>query len=119
MNKLITQINFTTDQVPGEPFLISSLQKRLAFSLKDKVVKRGKLLLFKRVSFHIQISLLTDKNIKENFEIPIPFRVESHEKEGLMYYDYRLESLNTSVFPIIPEKVSSSYFNRILEVSVI
>jgi len=106
------------DQVPGEPFLLTCLQKQVVFSIGDKVVKKGRLILFRRIHYYIQISLMSDKNVRENFEIPIPFRVENHKEEGLMYFDYRLKSLNVKTLPKIPEKVSSSYFNKILELSV-
>ena len=107
----------TLDQVPGEPFLIKCLQKQLLFTLGDRIIKKGKLLLFRRVHYYIQISLATDKTTRENFEIPIPFRVENYDEENLLYFDYRLKSLNIQNLPDIPLKVSSSYFNKILEIS--
>ena len=104
------------DQVPGEPFFVSCLQKNMNFSINNKVIKKGKLLLFRRVHYYIQIALMTDKNVRENFEIPIPFKVEDYSEEGLLYFDYRLDSLQVESLPIIPDKVSSIYFNRILEI---
>ena len=104
------------DQVPGEPFLVSCLQKHLNFSINGKTIKKGKLILFRRVHYYVQIALMTDKNVRENFEIPIPFKVENYLDEGLLYFDYRLNSLETEELPIIPEKVSSIYFNKILEI---
>jgi hypothetical protein len=108
-----------TETIPGEQFLINCLQKNISFSISDKVIKKGKLLLFRKIHYYIQIALQTEKNQKENFEIPIPFAIESYEDEGLMYMDYRMASLNVSNIPPIPSKVSSSYFNKILEISVI
>jgi hypothetical protein len=104
------------DQVPGEPFLVSCLQKNLNFSINGKLIKKGKLILFRRIHYYVQIALITDRNVRENFEIPIPFKVENYLEEGLLYFDYRLKSLETECLPIIPEKVPSMYFNKILEI---
>jgi hypothetical protein len=106
------------EQVPGEPFLLTCLQKQIVFAIGDKIIKKGRLILFRRVHYYIQISLMNEKNIRENFEIPIPFRVENYKEEGLLYFDYRLQSLNVKSLPRIPEKISSTYFNKILELSV-
>ena len=118
MNKLLASTTINLDELPGESFLLSCLQKQVYFSVGGKNVKKGKLLLFRRVHYFIQISLMSDKNVRENFEIPIPFKVEQYAEDGLMYFDYRITSLNIKNFPKIPEKVSSTYFNRILEMSV-
>ena len=115
---LIPPSNITLDQVPGETFLLQCLQKQLEFSINSRVVKRGRLLLFRRVHYFIQIALHTDKNTRENVDIPIPFKVENYSEDGLMYFDYRLRSLNVEDLPPIPEKVSSIYFDKILEIQV-
>ena len=106
------------EQVPGETFLVNCLQKPIAFSINNKIVKRGKLLLFRRVHYFVQIVLNTDKNVRENFEIPIPFKVEKYTDDGLMYFDYRITSLNLMDKLLLPNKVSSMYYNKILELSV-
>lgn len=107
-----------TSQSFGEGFFTKNLQQQLSFSINTKTVKKGRLLLFRRNHFFIQITLMSFKNEKESFEIPFPFKVETHEGEGLMYFDYRLGSLNTISTLIVPKKISSSYFNKILEIQV-
>ena len=76
------------DHVPGEHFLVKWLQEQVVFDLNGKIVKQGRLLLFRRVHYYIQIALLNPKNVRENFEIPIPFRVEYHDQDKLLYFDY-------------------------------
>lgn len=107
------------DQVPGESFLFSCLQKNVNFSINNKTIKRGRLLLFRRFHYFIQIALLTERGTRENFDIPIPFKVEDYLEEGLLYFDYRLSSLEVQSVPLLKEKVSSIYFDRILEMQVI
>lgn len=105
--------------VPGEEFLVSWLQKPVAFSIKNKTIKKGRLLLFRRAHYFVQIAIQTSKNTRENFDVPIPFAIEHHEEEGLLYFDYRLDSLNVSALPKMPDKISSIYFNNILEIQTV
>lgn len=107
------------DQIPGEQFLVHCLQKNVSFAINNRPIKRGRLLLFKQFHYFIQISLLTEKGTKENFDVPIPFKVEDYLDEGLLYFDYRIKSLEVENLPIISEKVSSIYFDKILEIQVI
>lgn len=108
----------TLDQVPGEQFLVECLQKNMVFLVNNRVVKKGKLLLFRRAHYFIQFAIQTEKGVRENFDVPIPFNVEDYSDEGLMYFDYRLDSLEVEALPKIPEKVTSIYFNKILEIQV-
>lgn len=107
------------DQIPGEHYLLQCLQKNVSFSINNRAIKRGRLLLFRRFHYFIQIALLTEKGTRENFDVPIPFKIENHLDEGLLYFDYRLVSLEVESIPIIKEKVSSIYFDKILEIQII
>lgn len=109
----------TLEQIPGEIFLRKCLQKNISFSLNNKSIKRGRLLLFKRFHYFVQMTLMMEKGSQENLDIPIPFKVEHYEEEGLMYFDYRLRSLEVENVPLIKDRVSSIYFDRILEVQII
>lgn len=105
------------EQIPSEPFLMSCLQEIVTFTIGDKILKRGRLLLFKRAHYFIHFSLMTEKNTRENLEIPIPFNIEDYSDEGLIYFDYRLNSLKVKNLPPIPEKINSLYLDKILEIS--
>ena len=111
--------DFISCEIPGEPFLIKSLQQQVKFSINNRIIKQGKLLLFCKAHYYIQFSIATDKSARENFEVPFPFQVEIHEAEGLMYFDYRLCSLGTSVIPSPRKKISSSYYDKILEMQLV
>lgn len=107
------------DQIPGEQFLVQCLQKSVCFSINNRAIKRGRLLLFKRFHYFIQMALLTEKGTRENFDVPIPFKIEDYLEDGLIYFDYRLNSLEVDTLPIITEKVSSIYFDKILEIQIV
>ena len=107
------------DHIPGEAFLIDCLQKNIGLVVNGKNIKRGRLLLFKRFHFFIQLTLCTEKGTKENIDVPIPFNIEEHLDEGLLYFDYRLPSLKVSSLPNFIGKVSSVYYDNILEICVV
>jgi hypothetical protein len=120
-------VNTYVDSYPGEMFFTSSLQNNLIFTLGKKVVKQGRLILFKQAHFYIQLSLLSNKNVKEVLEIPIPFYIENYPHEKLIYFDYRFRALagndtsisqrlqNVTIKNINP----SQYYNKILEIKTI
>ena len=120
-------VNTYVDSYPGEMFFTSSLQNNLIFTLGKKVVKQGRLILFKQAHFYIQLSLLSNKNVKEILEIPIPFYIENYPHEKLIYFDYRFRALagndtsisqrlqNVTIKNINP----SQYYNKILEIKTI
>lgn len=112
------------EELPGETFLTRHLQSSIKFTLGEKVIKQGRLVLFKRAHYYLHITLITDKNNKESFEIPIPFRVEEYYHEGLAFFDYRLQGLlglkselNERLFRVkIKNTNPSQYYNKILEI---
>lgn len=110
---------FSLTSAPNEQALVTFLQKPINFYLNNKLIKCGRLILFRKVHYSIQISILNNKQSnKENFEIPIPFNVEFHEEENLLYFDYRISSLKVESLPTIYKRPSSNYFDKILEISL-
>lgn len=69
------------------------LQKNLSFELNNKTYKEGKLIIFYQRNFYLTFVLDTPKKKKEKVEIPIPFDVELHEDDDLIYFDYRIKTL--------------------------
>jgi hypothetical protein len=112
------------EEIPGEGFLTRALQTPIKFILGQKIIKQGRLVLFKRAHYYLHITLLTSKSNKESFEIPIPFRVEEYTHEGLAYFDYRLqglvgldEELNNRLSKVKIKNINpSQYYNKILEI---
>jgi hypothetical protein len=112
------------EEIPGEKFLTRYLQAPIKFILGQKIIKQGRLVIFKRTHYYLHITLLTIKNNKESFEIPIPFRVEEYPYEGLAYFDYRVQSLsgldeklNERLSKIKIKNINpSQYHNKILEI---
>jgi hypothetical protein len=70
------------------------LQKNITLEFKDKIYKQGKLLIFHQKNFYLTFILDSIKKKNEKVEIPIPFEIESHTEEGLIYFDYRIKTLS-------------------------
>lgn len=112
--------------VPNEELFISALQRNLSITLGNKIIKKGKLMLYKKQHYNIQLTLVNSKLNRENFEIPIPFSVEFHSDENLIFLDYRINTLtgndtqmetflrNHRVKGIEP----SQYFDKILTIKI-
>jgi hypothetical protein len=115
------------DTIPGELPLAENLQRLMMFTLGTKTIKQGRLILFKRAHYCLHITLQNNKGVAENFEIPIPFKVEYHRSQGLCYFDYRIKTLTKrdtkkedSAKKMFIKNVSpSQYYNKILELTIL
>jgi hypothetical protein len=89
------------------------LQKNITLSLNGKPHKSGKFLLYSFSDFFIEIDIDTKNKIKK-IPVPLPFHVEHYENEGLVFFDYRLQSLSKQ--NIIKRSSKSKFYNTILEI---
>jgi hypothetical protein len=92
------------------------LQKDITIDIKNKKYKQGKLLLFYQRNFYLTFVMDTEKKSKEKIEIPIPYDVEMHEEDNLVYFDYRIKTLakhapeiETNLI-VYPKKISGNKF---------
>lgn len=76
-----------------EDALTHFLQKKISFEVDGRVFKTGKLILFSSKYFFICFTLKTDKKSRDKLEIPIPFSIEHHAEDNLIYFDYRVDTL--------------------------
>jgi hypothetical protein len=120
---MINVSNIYLEQLPYEDFFTKNLQSNLSFDLGNKTIRKGRLIIFKKSHFFIQISILSFKNLYETFEVPIPFNVEIYPDENLIYFDYRIKTLvgrNEDLNDLITSQINknnySHYLNKILEI---
>lgn len=118
MNDFIPAL-ITLEEVPGEPFFLECLQKHIVVTLENRLLRKGRLMLFNRSNYFIQLSLINDRGNRENLEVPIPFNIEYHREEGLMYFDYRISALRTDAIPRYEGKSPSNFFNKIVEIQAV
>lgn len=97
------------------------LQKKVTLEIKGKILKEGKVILFNQKNFFITFILVNEKNNKIKIEVPIPFDVEIHKDENLVYFDYRIKTLakhapeiepNLLVYP--KKSTGNKYWDSIL-----
>lgn len=92
------------------------LQKNIVIELKNKIHKQGKVVLFYQKNFYITLVINTAKKDKEKVELPIPYDVEFHEDEDLIYFDYRIKTLSKHApeietnLLVYPKKISGNKF---------
>lgn len=102
----------------------SLLQKDISFEIRNKTIKKGKIVLFFQRNFHIVFILDTDKTKRDKIEIPIPFKIEHHEEDNLVYFDYRVSTFS-KMYPECepyltlykPKVAKSKFYDTILVLS--
>jgi len=102
------------------------LQKNVHFIIKNKAVKRGKILLYNQNEFFIEFTLEDARDSKiRKYNIPIPFAIENWADDGLIYCDYRLSTLSLgdrelkeTLFNMNDPETSSKFFNTILQIEI-
>lgn len=78
------------------------LQKTVSFEMKNKTIKHGRINLFTQRNFHLIFHITSSKKNKEKIEVPIPYNVEIHEDDNLVYFDYRIKTLSKFTPDIVP-----------------
>lgn len=71
-------------------------QKNLEIYIKDCLFKQGKFIIIenKVLNNNYYFELLLEKTKKlEIIKIPFPFDIEEHEEDGILYLDYRINTL--------------------------
>jgi len=113
----------TITKTPIEDACKFLLQKTLSLELNNKTFKQGKLILFYQKNFYLTFLMDTAKKQREKVEIPIPYDVEIHEKDDLVYFDYRLKTLAKHAPEVemylkmySSKKTSNKFWNTILTI---
>lgn len=108
-----------------EETLVGLLQKNLKLSINNKQYRKGRLLLFKQNNYHLELTIKKTNNDIKRFEIPIPFGIENWEKDGLVYFDYRIGTLSNndskikSMLKSLPVEGKNRFYDSILEIEIL
>lgn len=98
------------------------LQRKIVFTINNKPVKSGKLMLFAVKDFYLVFTILV-QNTKKIFEVPYPFGVELKENKLLLLYNLNLlHHKNTDIennMKLLYPKKPTKYFNSIAEIVAI
>jgi len=98
------------------------LQQKIIFTLNNKVMKSGKLILFCIKDFYL-VFTLQNQNIKKHFEIPYPYGfVEGHNRIQFDYSVHKFCQRNTHIETraklLSTAKKPNKFFNTYAEISV-
>ena len=67
------------------------LQKNVTFSVGQKTVRRGKLLLYNINDYYIKFTIKTNKDIQKTYEVPFPFQV--YDNKNYLTLSYKINDL--------------------------
>jgi ABC-type uncharacterized transport system substrate-binding protein len=106
-----------------EEVLKNLLQKKVSFEIDKKIFKTGRIILFSQHYFFISFIMNTAKKKQEKTEIPIPFNIEIHKDDNLIYFDYRLSTLafnNKSALTFLQDipAQKNKFLNKILTINI-
>ncbi len=102
------------------------LQQDLIIKLNNQSYKKGKLILFNKSYFSINLILKKIKKDKLKTEVlKVPYPFEYYIKNNCLYFDYKLKSFfkNDEDLPILFKGVRkpdfSKFYDKLLEMSVL
>ena len=62
------------------------LQRDVNFNIEHKTVRRGRLLLYNINDYYIKFTIMTNKNLQKNYEVPYPYMIENHDSHVVLSY---------------------------------
>lgn len=106
-----------------ENILKSLLQTHISVSVKNKTIKKGRLIIFRTVGCFIRLELLNGTK-REHVEIPFPYAVEGTPEDHQIFFDYRLATLadgdeeTLTLLQTQRQVRDSKYYDRILTIAI-
>lgn len=68
------------------------LQRNIQFSVGDKVLRRGKLIIYKVKDFYVTFTFINEKGETKYYDLPYPFALRATDTGA--DFDYTLDSLS-------------------------
>lgn len=67
------------------------LQQNVCFNIDHKTTRKGKLILFNVVDYHVKFTISSNKNTIKTYEVPYPFKVFTGD--GFVKFSYKITDL--------------------------
>lgn len=67
------------------------LQRNAKFNVNKKTLREGKVILYNQKDFYIEFVIITKKDIRKIYEVPVPFNISVDN--NTVYFDYTLKSI--------------------------
>jgi len=95
------------------------LQRDVVFSMDNKIIKEGKLILFSQKDYYLIFHLKNSNGEHKKYELPYPFNIE--RKDNYLKFDYKIESISKNdselyyrLLSLNKKQVSRFFNNKIL-----
>lgn len=96
------------------------LQRKLKFTVNGKVLRRGRLIIYRIKDFYITFTLINSRGEKKHYELPYPFAIRNSANKTEL--DYTLECLsagNKTLFyklKVLTKKKKNKLYDSILNI---
>tara|TARA_R110002020_G_scaffold332155_1_gene547533 strand:+ start:2229 stop:2573 length:345 start_codon:yes stop_codon:yes gene_type:complete len=67
------------------------LQRNAKFNVNGKILREGRVILYNLKDFYIEFIIITKKDVRKVYEIPVPFTISV--QKDTVYFDYTLKSI--------------------------
>lgn len=64
------------------------LQEQVCFNIDHKTTRKGRLILFNVIDYHVKFTISSNKNTIKTYEVPYPFKVTTGE--GFVKFSYKI-----------------------------
>lgn len=81
----------------GLKVLDDFLQRDVSFNIEHKTVRKGRLLLYNINDYYVKFTILTNKNVHKNYEIPYPYMISSNDTH--VDFSYKIHDLCRGNYP--------------------
>ena len=95
------------------------LQRDVVFSMDNKIIKEGKLILFSQKDYYLIFHLKNSNGDNKKYELPYPFNID--REKNYLTFDYKIESISKNdselyyrLLSLNKNQVSRFYNNKIL-----
>ena len=68
------------------------LQRDIVFSMDNKIIKEGKLMLFSQKDYYLIFHLKNSNGDNKKYELPYPFDI--NREKNYLTFDYKIESIS-------------------------
>lgn len=95
------------------------LQRDIVFSMDNKIIKEGKLILFSQKDYYLIFHLKNSNGDNKKYELPYPFHI--NREKNYLTFDYKIESISKNdselyyrLLSLNKNQVSRFFNNKIL-----
>jgi len=95
------------------------LQRDVVFSMDNKIIKEGKLILFSQKDYYLIFHLKNSNGDNKKYELPYPFNID--REKNYLTFDYKIESISKNdselyyrLLSLNKNQVSRFYNNKVM-----